>query len=108
MVSSTSDRPEPTSPAMPTISPAWTVSETSLNSPAPGSAPSTCEQRLAASSARAVRGGKTYSMVRPVIRLTSSRVGVVFASRLAAVVRPSLSTVTRSPISRISSRRWEM
>jgi len=54
------------------------------------------------------RGGNTYSMVRPVIRLTSSRVGVSRAGRFAAVVRPSLSTVTRSPMSRISSSRCEM
>ena len=54
------------------------------------------------------RSGNTYSIVRPVIRLTRSLVGVVRAGRLAAVVRPSLSTVTRSPISRISSSRCEM
>jgi hypothetical protein len=47
-------------------------------------------------------------MVRPVIRLTSSRVEVSRAGRFTAEVRPSFSTVTRSPISRISSNRCEM
>ena len=47
-------------------------------------------------------------MVRPVISVTTSVVGVVRAGRPVATVRPSLSTVTRSPIVRISSSRWEM
>lgn len=38
----------------------------------------------------------------------TSAVGVVRAGRSRATVRPSLSTVTRSPISRISSSRCEM
>ena len=40
-------------------------------------------------------------------RMTSA-VGVSFAGSPVATVRPSLSTVTRSPISRISSSRCEM
>jgi len=45
---------------------------------------------------------------QPVIFPTSSRVGVSRADRWDAVVRPSFSTVTRSPISRISASRCEM
>ena len=54
------------------------------------------------------RGGKTYSMERPVISRISSEVGVSLTSRPVATVLPSLSTVTRSPIWRISSSRCEM
>ena len=54
------------------------------------------------------RSGKTYSIVRPVISVMTSRVGVSRAGSPVATVRPSLRTVIRSPISRISSSRWEM
>ena len=54
------------------------------------------------------RGGKTYSMDRPVISLINSDVLVVLASRPVATVLPSLSTVIRSPIRLISSSRCEM
>ena len=54
------------------------------------------------------RGGKTYSMERPVISWISFEVGVSATGRPVATVRPSLRTVIRSPISRISSSRWEM
>ena len=45
---------------------------------------------------------------RPVIRRMSSRVGVSLTGRSVATLVPSLSTVMRSPIWRISSSRWEM
>ena len=54
------------------------------------------------------RGGKTYSIDRPVISLISSEVGVSSTASPVATVLPSLSTVMRSPIWRISSSRWEM
>ena len=76
------------------------------NSPAPREALD-AQQRLGVA-ATFRRGGKTYSIVRPVISRMSSAVGVSLAGRPVATVRPSLSTVTRSPISRISSSRCEM
>ncbi len=54
------------------------------------------------------RGGKTYSTLRPVISDTTSLVGVDLAGSPRATALPSFSTVTRSPMRRISSRRWEM
>ena len=105
-VSRISERPEPTSPASPTISPARTVNVTSVNSPG-RDRPSTCSTgspSVAVSSC----SGKTNSIDRPVISRISSAVGVSATGRLVATVRPSLRTVTRSPISRISSRRCEM
>ena len=56
----------------------------------------------------APRCGKTYSIARPVISWISSEVGVSPTASPLATVLPSLSTVIRSPIWRISSRRWEM
>ncbi|MFC6934488.1 hypothetical protein ACFQHO_31855 [Actinomadura yumaensis] len=47
-------------------------------------------------------------MSRPVISSTTRPVAVVRAGRPPATARPSLRTVTRSPISRISSSRCEM
>ena len=52
--------------------------------------------------------GKAYSTLRPDIRRTTSEVGRGRAGSPTATVRPSFSTVTRSPMSRISSSRWEM
>ena len=100
------ERPAPTSPAMPTISPARTVSETSRNAPS-SDRPST-RSSSSASSGTPRRGGNTYSTFRPVINETTSWVGVSFAGRSVPTVRPSLSTVTTSPMVRISSSRWEM
>lgn len=54
------------------------------------------------------RGGNTYSIDRPVMRRISSAVGVPRASRPDATLRPSLSTVIRSPMRRISASRCEM
>ena len=93
---------------MPTISPAWTCRDTSANSPERVSPVTSSSGGPAGTAAAGRRGGKTYSIVRPVMRLTSSLLLVVRAGRSTADVRPSLSTVTRSPISRISSMRWEM
>ena len=62
---------------MPTISPARTVSETSANSPCRLEPLHLAAARRRSGSAVGARSGKTYSMVRPVIRLTRSRVGVV-------------------------------
>jgi hypothetical protein len=68
--------------------------------------PSTASSGSASGTVR--RSGNTYSIVRPVIRVMTSRVEVSRAGRPVATVRPSLRTVIRSPIWRISSRRWEM
>jgi hypothetical protein len=91
---------------MPTISPGCTCNEMSWNSPARLSPVTVSSGSPVGWKSR--RGGNTYSIVRPVIRFTNSRVGVVVAGRFTADVRPSRSTVTWSPISRISSNRWEM
>ena len=45
-----------------------------------------------------------YSIVRPVILLTSSRVGVVRAGRFAAVVRPSAVLVPLVAVDRAGNR----
>ena len=102
-----SERPDPTRPARPTISPALTENETSSNHPGSDS-PSTRRTSGRSVDDGGGRGGKTYSTLRPVISETISEVDVVRAGRPTATVRPSFRTVTRSPISRISSRRWEM
>jgi hypothetical protein len=105
-VSSTSERPDPTSPAKPRISPALTSKAMSSNSR--GRDRPVTSSTVCASFGSVARGGNTYSIERPVIRRISSDVGVWRASRPVATVAPSLSTVTRSPISRISSSRCEM
>ena len=107
MVSRISERPEPTSPASPTTSPARTSNETSSNVAAQPEALD-LEHDRRRPSATGARGGKTYSMSRPVISRISSAVGVSATGRPVATVRPSLSTVIRSPIWRISSSRCEM
>ena len=61
-----------------------------------------------ASFGRSRRGGKTCSTFRPVISRMSSFVGVSATGRPLAMLLPSLMTVIRSPICRISSRRCEM
>ena len=105
-VSRISDRPAPTRPASPTTSPARTSKLTPANSPVRVSA-STCST-AAAPSGTPGRGGNAYSIARPVISRMISAVGVCLAGRPVATVRPSLSTVTRSPMVRISSSRCEM
>ena len=104
-VSRISDRPAPTSPASPSTSPGRTLKVTSWNSPR-RVRPST--RSSGSASGTVPRGGKTYSIERPVISRMISEVGVSLAGRPVATVRPSLSTVTRSPIVRISSSRCEM
>ena len=70
----------PTSPARPTISPGRTSKATSANSPGRVS-PSHRQQRLDVRRRRlARRGGKTYSIDRPVIRRITSAVGVARAA----------------------------
>ena len=90
---------------MPSTSPGRTLKLTSENSPR-RDRPST--RRSGAASGISARGGKTYSIERPVISRMTSVVGVSLAGSPVATVRPSLSTVTRSPIVRISSSRCEM
>ena len=105
-VSTISLRPAPTSPASPRISPGRTSKETSANSPG---RPMPSTTRSGASDGGGTRRcGKAAEIVRPVIREISSDVGVVRAGRSVATVRPSLSTVSRSPMRRISSSRCEM
>ena len=74
-VSMISERPAPTRPASPTISPACTVRSTPVNTPARREVPH-LEHRRAPSARVSGRGGKTYSIERPVISLISSAVGV--------------------------------
>ena len=99
----TSDLPEPTSPARPTISPAHTVSDTSRTKrPAPS--PSTASS---SSPGWWSTRGKNASILRPVISSTSFS-PVASGTSSVATRRPSRSTVIRSPIRWISFMRWVM
>ncbi len=98
----TSVRPAPTSPAIPTTSPACTSKLTSWKTPARPS-PST-DSSGAPFSGR--WRGYCCSMERPTISRTSSSSGV--AAGTCPTLRPSRMTVTRSPRAAISSRWWVM
>ena len=74
-------RPAPTSPARPTISPGRTSKVTSVELPAPGQVLDRSSGGTRRPAARLERGGKTYSIERPVISRMSSEVGVVLASQ---------------------------
>ena len=110
-VSSSSVRPEPSSPLSPTISPALTRNEIPAGSRRPGR----CRRGLSArSSSRSssspvspCRVRKSASTGRPTIASVTRSTDSARASNSAAT-RPLRSTVARSAIRPISSSRWEM
>ena len=100
-----SERPAPTRPAMPTISPARTVNEMSANAPV--------EVEIGRRGAARVRRrfrtalAKSWSRARPTINRTISS-SVSSAAGRVATCAPSRRTVTSSAKPSSSSRRWEM
>ena len=97
---SSSERPEPSSPAMPRISPALTSKSIAFSVPA-GLRPTTFSR--ASPSLRSGLCGYSDSILRPTIEAISPS----WSSSVIIAVRanlPSRRTVTRSPISNISSR----
>ena len=96
-----SERPAPTSPAMPTISPAWSENETLENTP---SRPSPSTRRTSRPRVFALRSANSVSIGRPtIIRTISARLSSE-AGRVATC-RPSLRTVTASAMRSSSSSR---
>ena len=98
-------RPEPTSPPMPTTSPACTCRLHAAHGrePRAGLAPRAARRRC-----RTGRSGIELLDLAADHELDQLVRSASSAGRPVAVVRPSASTVTRSPMRRISSRRWEM
>ena len=99
----TSLRPDPTSPARATISPARTSSEMSVNTPSRVR----CSTRSTSSPATPRSPAARASICRPTMARTRSS-AVSPASSLVRTCRPSRMTVTRWQISKTSSSRWEM
>ena len=99
----TSERPAPTRPASATISPARTVNETSVKTPARLS-PSTSSTTSPGSTSVF---GKSVPSSRPTIRRTISST-VTSARGSVETWAPSRMIVTRSQSAVISSNRWEM
>ena len=103
MARATSLRPEPTSPASATISPARTCSEMSMNTPSRVRRSTRSTSSPGWLRSPAVRCG----MSRPTMARTRSS-AVRPASSRASTVLPSRITVTRWQISKTSSSRCEM
>ena len=102
-VCATSLRPEPISPARPTISPARTVKLT------PRTTGGETRSRTSSTGAPGwvANLGNRWSMTRPTIIVISSG-SLVSATALVATYSPSRSTVTRSARAKISAMRWLM
>ena len=104
IVRASSERPAPTSPDSPTISPARTLRSTSLT---PDAVQPTSRSSSTVSPSGTVRLGNTAASSRPTISWMSCSRLTSAISRVA-IVLPSRSTVTRSAITGSSSSRCEM
>ena len=101
MARATSVRPLPMSPAIPTTSPARTLRSMFLNFP---SEVSPCSSRTVSPRTAADRSYRSPS-ARPTMSFTISS-SVTSDVRRVSTKAPSRSTVRRSEILKISSRRW--
>lgn len=95
-------RPEPVSPAMPTISPGATSKETSRSVPSPRPRTSRTGSALASSPT----GGGSSSRHPSSTSISTSRERSMSPTAEVPTILPSRSTVTRSAIRKTSSRWW--
>ena len=110
MTSASSRWPLPATPATPTISPAWTVRDTSRRAKVPRSPRAETPNRSRITS-RSARAGPCFFWVkttsRPTIIRASSR-GLVSVVGTVPITFPRRSTVTRRETAITSSSLWEM